>query len=268
MSIGGIGSSGSISFWQQDQNYWSQQKSDAQSTAAETSLVSAMATAEASRETGLSSIANKAALTRVNNQIAADEKALYASSGSSTSGSSSASTPSSPYATAVGKVPLTTSTPLSTLGIPPGGTISVSDGTKITAYSATGTDTVGNLISTVNANVAGDAYVTASLNGQGKLTFTAKNAANTITVGGTFASDVGFGVGNTTFTPPPVSASSTSAASSTTVSASSTASSAGTSTSSSKSTAGIVSAATLNATAAASLLTQSGVNGTLVNMLA
>ncbi len=260
-----IGSTGSISFWQQDQNYWSQQKSEAQSTAAETSLVSAMATAQASRETGLSSIANKEALTRVNNQIAADEKALYGSSGGSTSGSSSAPTSSSPYATAVGKVPLTTSTPLSTLGIPPGGTISVSDGTNTTAYSANANATVGNLISYVNANIAGHAYVTASLNGQGKLTFTAKNSANTITVGGTFASDVGFGVGNTTFTPPPkATASSTSAASS----ASSSTASTGASKSTSKSTAGIISAATLNATSAASVLTQSGINGTLVNMLA
>lgn len=260
MSIGGIGSS--TSFWQQDQNYWSQQQSEAQSTAAENDLVSVMSSAQTTKETGLSKIANQEALSRVNNEIAADEKLLSSSSGSTSSGSSGSSTSSSPYATGTGTVPLSMSTPLSTLGIPPNGTVAVSDGTNTTTYTSTGTDTIADLIGAINANAPGNAYVSASLNGSGKLVITAKNTTETITVSGTFASDVGFGNGNTTFKPAPKS--STTSSSSTNSSASSTSNSGSTA----KSTAGVVSAASLNTISAESVLSQSGVTGSLVDMLA
>ena len=52
-------------------------------SSAEASLISVMGSAETTEETGLSTIANQEALTRVNNQIAADENTLTTSSGSS-----------------------------------------------------------------------------------------------------------------------------------------------------------------------------------------
>jgi hypothetical protein len=256
----------SQSFYQQDQNYWNQQQNDAQATQAETALLSVIGSAETSKESGLSSIANQEALTRINNQIAADEKALSTSSGGSTS--SGSSTSSSPYATATGTVPLTVSTPLSTLGIPPNGVITVSDGTNKTLYSSTGSDTVGNLINAINANAPGDAFVTASLNGSGKLVIKANNTTDTVTIGGTFASDVGFGTGNTTFKPNPAAASSSASSSASSTSASSSTASSGTASNSTSKDTAVVSAASLNASSAASILSASGVTGTLVNLLA
>jgi hypothetical protein len=253
---------GSISFYQQDQNYWSNLQAQNQASTAESSLISAMGAAETSKESGLSRVANQAAITRVNKQIAADEKALSgASSSSSTSSSSSPSaTSSSPYATATGTVPLTWSTPLLTLGIPQNGTITVSDGTNTTSYASSGSDTVGNLISVINANVAGNAYVSASLNSAGKIVITAKNTTETITVGGVFASDVGFGHGNTTFQPNAAAKPVTPQ-----YSFGATTSNSTTSTSSKKP---LQLTNALNATSAESVLTASGQAGTLVNMLA
>ncbi len=275
---------GSISFWQQDQsywnnsdsfaaqdqNYWSQQKAQSQASTADDALITAMGSAQTNETTGLAKLANQAALTRVNNQIAADLKALQAASGSSSSGSS---TPSGPApATATGTVPLTTSTLLSTLGIPPNGTITVSDGTNTTTYASTGTDTVADLIGAINANVAGNAYVTASLNGHGNLVITGKDQTESVTVGGTFASDVGFGPGNQTFQPTAgssgsSSSSSSSAASSSSATSSSTGSSSSTSKSTSKSTTAVSSLASENDSTAASLLSDSGASGSLVDML-
>jgi len=254
---------GSISFYQQDQNYWSNLQAQNQSSTAESSLISAMGAAETTEESGLSSIANQAAITRVNKQIAADEQSLSgtSSSGSTSSSSSSSSAASStPNATGVGTVPVTWNTSLLTLGIPQNGAVTVSDGTNTTSYASNGSDTVGNLISAINANVAGNAYVSASLNSAGKIVIAAKNTTETITVGGTFASDVGFGHGNTTFTPnsavKPVTPQYSSGAT--------TANSA--STTSSKKPLQLTT--TLNETSAESILTASGQAGTLVNMLA
>ncbi|MGA3309103.1 MAG: flagellin hook IN motif-containing protein [Xanthobacteraceae bacterium] len=282
---------GSISFWQQDQsywnqsqsfgqqdqNYWNQQVAQSQASTADDALITAMGSVVTNKTTGLASIANQEALTRVNNQIAADEKALLAASGSSSSGSSSPSGPAP--ATATGKVPLTTSTLLSTLRIPPNGTITVSDGTNTTEYSSTGTDTVADLIGAINANVAGNAYVTASLNSHGNLVITGKDQTESVTVGGTFASDVGFGPGHQTFQPtagsPSASTSSSSSSSSTASSSSATSSSTGsssktsssTSKSASKSTTAVSSLASENASTAASFLSASGASGSLVDML-
>jgi hypothetical protein len=255
---------GSISFYQQDQNYWNNLQAQNQSSAAESSLISAMGAAETNEETGLSRIANQSAINRVNKQISDLTTQLSGSSSSSTSSStasnSSQSAPSSPYATAVGSVPVTWNTPLLTLGIPQNGDITVSDGTNTTSYASNGSDTVGNLISAFNANVAGNAYVSASLNSAGKIVITAKNTTETITVGGTFASDVGFAHGNTTFQPnaavkpvtPQYSFGATTSKSTTSTS--------------SKQPLQLTTA--LNETSAESVLTASGQAGTLVNMLA
>jgi hypothetical protein len=261
----------SVSLWQQDQNFWQQGRAQDQVLAAQSALISNMGAAITNRESGLSSIANQAALSRVNNQIAADEKALQTASASG-SGSSGSSAPKGPApATAIGTTPLTTSTPLSTLGIPPNGTITVSDGTNTTTYSSTGTDTIASLIGAINANVAGNAYVTASLNGKGNLVITGKNQKESVIVGGTFASDVGFRPGNQTFQPTAGSPSSSSSSASSATSGASastgatTSSSTGISTKTSKALQAVTNAETV--TTAASLLAQSGVSGNLVDML-
>jgi hypothetical protein len=261
----------SVSLWQQDQNFWQQGRAQDQVLAAQSALISNMGAAITNRESGLSSIANQAALSRVNNQIAADEKALQTASASG-SGSSGSSAPKGPApATAIGTTPLTTSTPLSTLGIPPNGTITVSDGTNTTTYSSTGTDTIASLIGAINANVAGNAYVTASLNGKGNLVITGKNQKESVIVGGTFASDVGFRPGNQTFQPTAGSPSSSSSSASSATSGASastgatTSGSTGISTKTSKALQAVTNAETV--TTAASLLAQSGVSGNLVDML-
>jgi hypothetical protein len=262
---------GSVSLWQQDQNFWQQGRAQDQVLAAQGALISNMGAAITNRESGLSSIANQAALSRVNNQIAADEKALQSASASG-SGSSGSSAPKGPApATAIGTTPLTTSTPLSTLGIPPNGTITVSDGTNTTTYSSTGTDTIASLIGAINANVAGNAYVTASLNGKGNLVIIGKNQKESVIVGGTFASDVGFRPGNQTFQPTAGSPSSSSSSASSATSGTSastgatTSSSTGISTKTSKALQAVTNAETV--TTAASLLAQSGVSGNLIDML-
>jgi len=260
-----ISSIGGLSFWQQDQNYWTQQQANAESTQAESTLVSTISSAFTSEESGLSSIANQEALTRVNNQIAADQKALSGSSGSATPSASSSSSGPGP-ATATGTVPLTSSTPLSTLGIPPNGTITVTAGTNTTTYSSTGTDTVADLIGAINANMPGNAYVSASLNAKGNLVITGKNDTESVKVSGTFAPDVGFGVKNQTFNPTAGStASSTSTPASTTASSSTSSSPANTTTTKAPT---IVSQTQLGTISAASVLSQSGVAGSLIDMLA
>ncbi len=262
---------GSISLWQQDRNFWRAGRAQDQVLAAQATLISDMGALVTNQSSGLSSIANHKALTRVNDQIAAEEKKLAAASANG-SASSGASQPSGPApATAVGKIPLTASTPLSTLRIPPHGTITVSDGTNTTTYSSTGTDTVADLIGAINANVAGNAYVTASLNGKGELVVTGKNQKESVTVSGTFAPDIGFGPGNQTFHPtagsPAASGSSTNSASSTTGSAASASKSITPTSSNIEGALRAVNAAEA-VTTAASLLTASGVSGSLVDMLA
>jgi flagellar hook protein FlgE len=92
---------------------------------------------------------------------------------------------------------LASATTLSSLGINAGDTVTVDDGTNTTTYTSTGTDTVGNLVSAING---GTAAVTASLSG-GNLVLTGKNYTSSITVGGTAASDIGFGAGANSFSP-------------------------------------------------------------------
>lgn len=269
---------GSISFWQQDQSYWNQsqsfysqdqsylqnQEAISRQQAADSSLFSAMGSAKTLETTGLAQIATQEAQTRVNNEIVADEKKLAALSGS---GSTSSTTPSGPApATGTGTVPLTTSTTLASLRIPPGGVITVSDGTNTTTYTSTGTDTVADLIGTINANVAGSAYVTASLNAKGNLVITGKNMTEAVTVGGTFAPSVGFGPGNQTFHPVAGTAS-TASSSTSSSSATSSASSRTKSGKSSGSGKAVPTRASENTGSAATMLGDSGVSGSLVNML-
>ncbi len=157
-------------------------------------------------------------------------------------------------------------------GIPPNSAITVSDGTNTTEYTTTGTDNVTDLIGAINANVAGNAYVTAALNSSGKLVITGKNQKESITIGGTFASDIGFGIGNQSFSP--TAGSSTASTSSSSSTGSSSTATGSSSTSSSRTTlsparaAGVAALLAAKTSSEASLLSASGVAGSLVNMLA
>jgi flagellar hook protein FlgE len=96
------------------------------------------------------------------------------------------------------KTGLTNATTLASLGINSGDTITVSDGTHTTTYTSTGTDTIANLMSAINA---GSATVSAAVNASGQLVLTGTTATASITVGGTGAADIGFGAGQNSFQP-------------------------------------------------------------------
>ena len=202
MSTGGIDSS--TSFWQQDQAFW-QQNQNSSSIAATNAAINAMSAAETNLGKGLASIANSSALNRTNSQLmAAIQKVLNGNTGQTTSstGTSSATTTKVPVAaTGTGTAALSTSTPLALLGVLAGGKISVTAGMHTTTYTSTGTDTVGDLLRTINTNSFGSAQVTAALNSHGNLVLTSKNTTDVILVGGLYASNIGFGVGNTAFKP-------------------------------------------------------------------
>jgi hypothetical protein len=274
MSTGGIGST--TSFWQQDQSYWNDQQSYASSAAASDSLINAISTAETNQGKGLAAIANQTALNRVNSQLAAAIQSVLSgtalstsSSGTTNSSSSSSSTSTSGSpATGTGKDPVTIGTSLSILGIPAGGVVTITAGGNTTTYTSTGSDTVGDLMNAINSNSVGNAAVTASLNKTGDLILTGKNDTNVVMVGGNYASNIGFGVGNNTFKPTAPSSSSNASTSSSSTATSSSASSTTKSTTSSKSTTAVSSIASLSASSAASLLADSGVSGSLVDMLA
>jgi hypothetical protein len=258
-----IGSS--TSFWQQDQAFQQQSQQQTNSSiAAAQSINSAMSAAEANLGKGLASIANATALKRVDTQLAQEiQNVLTGNTGQPLSSSTSSSAASSKVpvaATGTGTAALTTTTPLSTLGIPAGGVITVSAGQNMTTYASTGSDTVGNLMNAINSNLVGNAAVTATLNPSGRLVLTSKNTTDTITVGALYSRNVGFGASNNTFKPttktstaPPASP----------PPAASTQSSSTTSTKKSYTT-----PASERASTAASLLSASGVAGSIVNMLA
>jgi hypothetical protein len=250
MGTGSIGSIGSISFWQQDQNYWTNAAAEAQTATASDSLITDMATLTTNETKGLASIANKTALDRVNAQLtSALKSAVQQSEGASSSSSSGASAPTLPDtpATGTGTVPLTTGTSLLTLGIPATGTITVSDGTNTTTFASTGTDTVGDLINAINTSGPKNAQANAYLNGSGDLVITAQNNTDTIAVGGLFASNVGFGTTNESFSP--AAPSSAGSASDSSSASSSSASSSASSSTASSSSAGSSSSATSGSTA-------------------
>ncbi len=232
----------SISFWQQDQNYWNQSQSRDQSLANSAALINVMGSAMTNLATGLAGIANQTALDRVNSQITTTlQSALQSVTGSSgssssnstgtttsstSSGSSGSGTSSGAPASGTGTVPVSTNTSLLTLGILAQGSITVSDGTNTTTYTSTGTDTVSDLINAINTNAFGNANVAAGLDGTGKLVFTAEDNTDTVTVGGEYAANIGFGAGNNTFqptspAPSPAATPSTSGTSGTSISATS-----------------------------------------------
>lgn len=282
MSIGGIGST--LSFWQEDQNYWQQARQADNAIAATTSVINAISNAETNLGKGLASIANGTALNRVNSQITAlVEQLLHpsGSTGSSSSGSGGAASSASAKgasgpspATGTGTVVLRTSTPLSTLGILAGGTITVGTGANTTTYTSTGTDTVADLLNAINLNLPTNANVTASLNAQGRLVITSRDTKSAIFIGGSGndAAAIGFGVGNNTFLAKSGSGSSSASNGSTgSTAASAGASSSGSSKAASntgKTTQSYTTVAAVTARTAASLLSDSGVGGTLVDMLA
>jgi hypothetical protein len=195
-SISSIGSSStSDSFWQQDQSYWQQQQAQSQAAQAENALIAAMTSAQGTASKEYSQVVTAEAKARVDQQIQTLANQVI---GSSSGSSSKASTPTTPNATGTGTVPLSLNTSLLTLGIPANATITVSAGGNTTAYSSTGTDTVSDLINAINS---GNAYVSASLNASGHLVIASKDSRDTVSIGGYFASNIGFGSGNTTFTP-------------------------------------------------------------------
>jgi hypothetical protein len=250
VSVSGISSflQGAISSWGQAQTWDS-------SVVATDSLISAIGTAETNLGRGMASIANGSALNRVNSQLKAGIESLLQSSTSSK--------PTGPLpATATGTVALSVSTTLASLGIIKGGTVYVTAGGNTTTYSSTGSDTIGDLINAFNIDLPTNAQVTASISSKGDLVFTSRNHKDIVTVGGVFARNIGFGVGHQTFKPTPGSSTPAS-----TTKATSTPSKNSTS-SSPKSSATVPSAFALNAGSAASLLSESGVSGSLVNLLA
>ncbi len=280
---------GSVSFWQQDQNYWSRvQQSDA-SQSQSSVVISQMFGASTTLATGLASIANQTALDRVNTALTAAVQSVL--NPSSTSSSSSASTTSSATsatstptvtfaapATGTGTVPLTSGTSLLGLGFLTRGNFSVSDGTYTTTYQSTGTDTVGDLVSAINANAPGNAQVTAWLNGSGDLVIASKNLTDTVSVSGDYASALGFSGNNDTFTPTAPSSPATGASGSSSSSSTSTGSSSSGSSSSTGSTGGSASPSSgisLNSAFALQtggtaelLLASNGSAGSIINLLA
>jgi hypothetical protein len=285
MSVSSIGST--PSFWQQDEAYWSGSSNNA-AISTDTSLMNVMANAEATLSQGLSSIANQAALTRTNNQISAIvQQVLQSASGSSTSSSGTAASSSSSTssassssssassaaaaplpATLTGTTRLTLGTSLSSLGILPGGTITVSASTNGTTYTSTGTDTVGDLVSAINVDLSTNAQVTASVNAGGQLVITSRNNKDSIAVvgSGTDAAAIGYGSKNSSAQPTTPS-SNTSGTSGSSTSSSSSSSGTSSSTSSNVATEFSKALAQTGATTAQSILTASGVSGTLINMI-
>jgi hypothetical protein len=275
----------SVSFYQQDLNYWSKAHAQSQVTAANNALINVMGQAEVNKAKGLASIANGQALTRTNNQITAlVQQVLQGSSSSSSSNSSSSkastasgSTSSSSSttgsaATGTGTVVLSTSTSLSTLGILPGGTITVGTGANITTYTSTGTDTIADLINAINIDLPTNANVVASLNTRGQLVLTSRDKTSAIFVGGsgTDANAIGFGLANNTFLSTAPSKTASTSASATASSSSSTSQSSQTASSSSSSKPALPSYLAYieqGASTAASILGASGVSGTLVDLL-
>jgi hypothetical protein len=252
-----IGSS--QSFWQQDQSYWSNQSGWSSSISATTAVNNALFSATTTLGKGLAAIANGQALTRTNNQIQSGiQDYIKAVSGSS---SGSTATKAAP-ATATSTKAVSVSTTLSSLGILQGGSVYVSSANNTTAYTSTGSDTIGDLISALNTDLPANAPVTATINSQGHLVITSRNTTDQINISGVFASNLGYAVGNQSFKPTQATAPAASTTSSSSTSSTSTSSS------STSSTAAVTSAFTESATSAATLLASSGASGSLVDLLA
>jgi hypothetical protein len=207
----------SLSFWQQNQNFWARAAQRSQQQASSAALMSVMSDAMTNLARGMAGIANQTALNRTNAALSAavqsalqgPNASLNATPAPGANTSSHASASHSPAdsgaisgpATGTGTVPLTASTTLFALRILKGDTISVSNGIGTTVYSSTGSDTVGDLIRAINGASAGHANAFAWLDGNGKLHVALKDTTHTLTIGGTVATAVGFGAGNNIFRP-------------------------------------------------------------------
>jgi flagellar hook protein FlgE len=110
-------------------------------------------------------------------------------------------------ASGTGSVSTSTSATLASLGINSGDQITINDGVNsVFTYTSTGSDTVANLISAINAAHTGNTLnVSAALSGgsTGNLVLTGTNGTASITVGGTATADsaIGFGAGANSFQP-------------------------------------------------------------------
>ena len=76
----GIGSIGSVSFWQQDQNFWQQAQAQDQASTASNALITAMGSLMTNEFKGIASIANQTALDRVNSELEAAAQSAVQSS--------------------------------------------------------------------------------------------------------------------------------------------------------------------------------------------
>jgi hypothetical protein len=200
----------SISFWQQDQNYWSQQQSESQATSAQDSLINVMASAESNLSKGLVEHRQRNGLdTRQFPAFGrgAERSAIFGRYGVAIVERRDQGRPRHPPVRAPSGVrkfiryirlsyvrrrpeqarrishhehlaarrsasPRAARSP------------SVGAGAGMTTYASTGSDTVGDLMSAINADFVGNAAVTASLNRNGELVITSKNDTDTVTVGG------------------------------------------------------------------------------------
>jgi hypothetical protein len=225
------------------------------------SLMSAMSSAFVTEAKGKASIANGQALTRTNNQISQIIQNILngtpGASGSST-GSTGTYKPAQ-AATGTGNKAVSVSTPLSTLGFIQGGTIYVSAGGNTTTYTSTGSDTVGDLLTTLNTTLPNFAAVKASLNSRGDIVLTSRNTKDQINVSGVYAGNIGFAVGNRTFKP--------TAASGTKPTTTTASSSTSNTTAAPKANTSLQGALAMNNGSAATFLAASGASGSLVNLL-
>jgi flagellar hook protein FlgE len=89
-------------------------------------------------------------------------------------------------------------TTLASLGVTVGQTITVNDGTNTTTFTAAAGDKISDLIAAING---GAANVVASVGAGNQLVLTGGNLVIPVTVGGTAASEVGYGAGNNAFQP-------------------------------------------------------------------
>jgi flagellar hook protein FlgE len=110
-----------------------------------------------------------------------------------------------PDAKAVGTgsvlLPSGAATTLASLGMTAGQTITVNDGTNTTTFTMATGDKISDLNTFLNAAVAGNANVVASVSAGNQLVLTGGNFVVPITVGGTGAAAIGFGAGQNTFQP-------------------------------------------------------------------
>ena len=110
-----------------------------------------------------------------------------------------------PDAKAVGTgsvlLPAGVNTTLASLGMTVGQTVTVNDGTNTTTFTVAAGDKISDLNTFINAAVAGNANVVASVSAGNQEVLTGGNFVVPITVGGTGAALLGFGVGQNIFQP-------------------------------------------------------------------